>query len=664
MATPQPPIPLHRVGFRWSNGSGIDIEWTKGRGDKAFLPDLPDEIEHIELEAEPDRVGLLGIPAISYHPTPSALFEPLQLRENTDYFVDIALPVTKQEALDALLAQPGWPFRPAMDRVFQPDPQRRWRFDATGNLILSGLLSIGNYAGVLDLSTVFGTDLRCEVVCRKLGYADEFHLLLQLVAEEMSELLLQYDSPVSATFNVSEVTAENEAAVLFQLRHIMAPENLPEAVDDILGCLHSRLHSSHRNLMLHETEEPDIEMMASEFDFESLRGGGPLRRFFNGRTPRTVPTLQHFETRDTPENRYVKYFLEELLASSEHLRDSLSQAGKAASAREANAWVVQLEELLAHAVWRDVGAFRQFPSNSQVLQKGQGYRRILQSDLALQMGLELPWERAQEIGDGVQGDLRPVHELYEYWCFFVLRRILQSVSEREASERSSLVSISSDRLRVSLKRGAQSRVCFIYRDAGAESVEINLYYNKRFRRPDNPSRIWRDSYTASFDPDFSIELVGQKSGREFRHWVHFDAKYRAELVVADRDPETATAGATVADKDAIRYEAELRRVSKRDDLFKMHTYRDGILGSRGAYVLYPGEEERISSVGENQNLYVRHPSTFNASPEYKFPSVGVFPLSPMNGQFHAESIRSFLLEILEKMSNLECYSEELGPYVA
>src|SRR5690606_30467780 len=137
---------------------------------------------------------------------------------------------------------------------------------------------------------------------------------------------------------------------------------------------------------------------------------------------------------------------EEVLLLSTRLRDRLAAAGKRASAREATTWVDQTEELLSRRVWKDIGQFRQFPSNSQVLQKGRGYRDILKYDLSLRMGLELPWKRAEELAEGTYGDLRPVNELYEYWCFFMLRRALAEVCLKEEVSRGTLVHVSADGL--------------------------------------------------------------------------------------------------------------------------------------------------------------------------------------------------------------------------
>jgi hypothetical protein len=68
-------------------------------------------------------------------------------------------------------------------------------------------------------------------------------------------------------------------------------------------------------------------------------------------------------------------------------------------------------------------------------------------------------------------------------------------------------------------------------------------------------------------------------------WLHFDAKYRIDRAreqfdAAAEEPESAAAEAEIVE----RFDR-----SKREDLLKMHAYRDAIRGSAGAYVLFPGD---------------------------------------------------------------------------
>ena len=213
------------------------------------------------------------------------------------------------------------------------------------------------------------------------------------------------------------------------------------------------------------------------------------------------------------------------------------------------------------------------------------------------------------------GDIRPVNQIYEYWCFFVLCEALLGLCDEVSG--GNFISISKDGLRVELAKGRRSECRFEFVTASGQKVLVSLYYNKRFTRSKSVRSDWSGSYTASFDPDFSI-VVAPASDRSAKHWLHFDAKYRLERKQVEglfnskddsaETEESTDDGAEVAqDGD---YEGELMRVHKQDDLYKMHTYRDGILSTRGAYVLFPGDGVGGRVAEPTPNLFVRHPSAF------------------------------------------------------
>lgn len=655
------PVALHRVRYAWDPDRQIEIEWAKGRGVPGALVASEPLLTFVEHEADPDAATSNGVPAICVRDDAPVLFERFQLRENTEYYIDITLPISKVEAETLAAGRRAWPFADRLSTVFRPDPARRWRETATGSVIVSGVLRLKNHAGIIDLQTEFGTPLLAEVVCRKINYLDEFQTLLNEVASELAELLLQYDSPVSLEFERADVDAENNAGLLFQLRHLMNPQNLPAAVEEVLSAFHSRLIEQSQTDAVGAIVEPEVDSVIENLDFSTLERGGPLSRLFRGHTPRELSFTEHTETIDTPENRYVKAFLEQCGFLVERLIFKLEQRRKPAAVREAQGWSEQINELLGQRVWSGVGRLQLFPSNSQILQKRRGYREVLQFDLGLHLGLQLSWERGNSLADGFLGDVRPVHEIYEYWCFFVLRRILRGLCQAELAANASFLMVSADGLQVRLEKGHRSRVSFHYNAVGDRSLDVCLFYNRRFKRPGKSLTTWDGSYSAFFDPDYSLLLTLNEGAAKRRHWLHFDAKYRMEMAEAEALFATKDTLATSEEADDdTEYDREIARLHQRDDLFKMHTYRDGILSSRGAYVLFPGNGEETHMMGPKQNLFVRHPSAFSGSPVYKFPSVGVFDLCPGRDDRQASIISDFLKGVFDTILTGDTYKEEEG----
>ncbi|WP_216080505.1 nuclease domain-containing protein, partial [Shigella flexneri] len=121
------------------------------------------------------------------------------------------------------------------------------------------------------------------------------------------------------------------------------------------------------------------------------------------------------------------------------------------------------------------------------------------------------------------------------------------------------------------------------------------------------------------------------------HWLHFDAKYRLQL--EQKDDLFESADEFESESSPGEDLEELRRVHRQEDLFKMHTYRVGILGSRGAYVLFPGDRAGGVDRPPKPNFFVRHPSAFGGGSAHRLPSVGAFALSPGGNDRQYEAIR-------------------------
>ena len=109
-------------------------------------------------------------------------------------------------------------------------------------------------------------------------------------------------------------------------------------------------------------------------------------------------------------------------------------------------------------------------------------------------------------------------------------------------------------------------------------------------------------YSLTLKPDYSliIYIDGKK------YVLHFDAKYRLNI------------------KDESFMD---------EDVVKMHAYKDAILDTVGAYVLYPGKEKQIFYENNNRRLE----------------SVGAFPLNPGENKGNEENLRDFIIEMIEKL---------------
>jgi hypothetical protein len=225
-----------------------------------------------------------------------------------------------------------------------------------------------------------------------------------------------------------------------------------------------------------------------------------------------------------------------------------------------------------------------------------------------------------------------------------------------------LIAVTRDGLQVALQKGKRSRINFAYKTEGTRTLRVSFFYNRRFRRRNRAIISWDGSYTAHFDPDYSL-LVTVIEGRQARrHWLHFDAKYRLEMTEVEAIFASDDSGEGGPEEEETEYDREITRLHRREDLFKMHTYRDGILSSRGAYILFPGDGTGTRLAGSRQNLFVRHPSAFGGAPVHHFPSVGAFDLCPGREAAQRVVLQEFLVGVFDALLALDIYGEETGPF--
>ena len=634
---------LHRVELEWFDGSRCELEAYGTSADPSGSFVVHEEGRVIRCTPA-TGVGSENT-RLAFQSDPAGLFEPLRLFENIEYLV--SLRIAGSVAGNAPSAKAGrlWPFsNERLASVVRLMPPRYWAdLDVDGRpfTAINGTINFGSFVGVADLGFI-GKELRTEVASSKIDYFDEFRALLSRVAEDLVELLFEVDSVSGFKFATAEQGEASPATTLFHLRRVMQPDALPAAVESIINAPHT---------MLTEIDQERPPALAASVEPEALAAiaarlpyvrGGPLGSVFRGYSPTALIETTRRDTFDTPENRYVKAVLEDTVALAQRLEQALLRENKPASAREARVWQDRLEELLAEPLWLDVGPLRQIPSNSQVLLRRDAYREVARTDLLLQSGLVLPWDRGEEIADRI-GDIRPVFELYEYFCFFALRRVLRSICGPERKRLEDFYTRRGDSLRVSLRRGKRSRVRYSA-EIAKSAVDIDLYFNRSFQRPAGAVEYIDASYSAVFRPDFSIHIQAHNT----HHWLLFDAKYRLDAENWLKEVTADTLAGEAHGEEAY----EDQEVFKKADLYKMHTYRDAIMGTRGAYILFPGETTEAT-------VFVRHrkPSYRSGFP---VPSVGAFALRPRRSLEQESVLHNFLDGVLHAVAAGGGYTEETG----
>ena len=609
-------LPLSRIAFEFPAAGTLAIE---PRPAPPSVGPIALAYGRVTEAFEASVTGGELVPALAWKEDPSGLFAPLRLREDAEYFVAVRVADDMAAARAAAAVNPSWPFRSSsLGSVLTLLPASTWRFEGAGTTVF-GSLRFASTVGVVDLGVTHGEAFPAEVVAAKLEYESEFARMVSDVADEASDLVFELERATGSPAATDPSAAASNAALMFHLRRLMGEDQLPPAFEEIIRDPYSKLVSEEHRPPTAAARDPDLPAVAMKAAQLPYAPGGPLRELFYGRTPERLIERRRYDSVDIAENRFVKAFITELqqlcrdlqVALLPHYPNTASQLG---------IWADTLDEVLDAPLWREVGRQTSAPATSPVLLRRDAYRKVWDAAVAIREGLVVPWERLLEITTTL-GDIRPVFELYEYWCFFVLRRVLRSVCGPEDPSHSTAYSYGSGGVRLELRQGIRSRLHFNDSSTGRT---VKLFYNRRFRRPTGAFGA-AASYSTGLRPDFGIEIRDGTEGR----WIHLDAKYRLDMAAwlaqfdaeADDEPPSST-------------------TFKKADLYKMHTYRDAIIATAGSYVLFPGSGAA--------SVFVRHPD-----PAYRIahalPSVGAFPLRPGGPADQEVQLANFLRQVLDEV---------------
>jgi predicted component of viral defense system (DUF524 family) len=456
--------------------------------------------------------------------------------------------------------------------VFQPDTPSGMR----------GRLRPGLFTGTLPISVV-GNDillgnLEVEVRARKLSYRSEYRWMLRDIANQVTELVMDRFAVSGLTYTHDSA---RDAVTLYErfafLRELMMGEAFQSALAQVLHRPHVAWEESHELIRPGASIKADSNIqrqLASKAGSRMPWTNGPISSL-----PMRLDRRRTDATHDTPPNRFVKFALEHwrdvVLGINEGLRRMKDSPVKARGLRETSQLTEQLDALLHHDLFDDVGVLSRFPSDDQVLQRREGYREIFRAYLEFELAARLSWQASESEYFAGQRD---VATLYEHWVFIqvanaVARLVGQSFDLRP------LVELSKDGLNLVLRAGSETVVKGCVERVGRQ-LQVELCFNRTFRGGES------GSWTRPMRPDFALVIspADAETTRFEPVVLLFDAKYRVQLA----DELFGSSDETIGDG---LLQTDRRKDVKRDDLIKMHAYRDAIRRAAGAFVLYPGTDD-------------------------------------------------------------------------
>lgn len=482
--------------------------------------------------------------------------------------------------------------------------------------------------------------LYLEVQSVKTGYRDDYRDMLEFITDKCTDLLLQANSPVSQHFDIDYT---KDSQTLYQrfsfIKSILGTDEFTEAVH--------RIVLSPVTKWAETTEEKDIRNIKrfSNFHIREIVKGGKrnnlpqkhyLRDYGIDTLPERITTTIKTDSVDTPENRFIKHALENFLKFCTDINNRSKEFRHNKMEVESKAIIQKLESQLHHSFFRKISRPTTLKLNSPVLQRKEGYREILRVWLMFDLAAKLIWSGGDDVYSGGKKDIAT---LYEYWLFFKLLELFQSIFDIKPKDINHLIKETPDGLNLIIKQGKYTALKGVY-NSGTRKLYIRFNYNRSFSggkeypSPGSWTTALRPDYTLSFWP-FGIE-ENEAEEQELIVHVHFDAKYKVANLTDFLKLNT---------EDDLSNEKEENRkgIYKNADLLKMHAYKDAIRRTSGAYVLYPGDKS-LNQKGFHEII----------------PGLGAFPVKPSKTESGIAELKAFILEITEHFINRASQREKIA----
>ena len=319
-----------------------------------------------------------------------------------------------------------------------------------------------------------------EVRSKKINYQQHYTHMIGDLAQAVSGILFQQNTPLFERFYFDDKIRNTHYEDYMFLEYLFLEENLPNSYEYIRKNVYVNLveynetiptsfasnlgHTGLINIIcnpryLHKTENPPRNWPKKMKNF----------------VPESINQSYYEDSVDTQENRLVKYFLESIDTLIESLLTNLGRENYINS--RLLLFDEKINEYLSDKWLENVGKLEMVPTNSQILQKKEGYRNIFKYYLNYEFGFRPQWK---EIEDLIKGYQRKLSELYEFWCYFKLLKILEKISgEKLAYEK--VFDTETKNWGLNLNVGINSKQTFNL-NLNNEQITIDSFYNKSFMK--------------------------------------------------------------------------------------------------------------------------------------------------------------------------------------
>lgn len=470
-----------------------------------------------------------------------------------------------------------------------------------------------SYVGI-DSISIFSDNntlvsLPIEIRAAKLTYISDYKYMIDEITTYSSTIIWS-DKSLSSLPNKKESIASNNLLEdFFFIKAAMERDFIPSFWNEILQNPKTALAREYKKVDLTNVsnfnDRTIMSIIQNPQNLVKTNIGSAHVPSLGGMLPQEIEDNKHFLTFDTNENRFLKFWLNQLLSIlNEIIRISEYNTVMFIDSKRMYSEIAQI---LSHPMFHDVVLEPYIETGNLTLRRVPGYNGMFKLYQDFQAKSALEWDSLYELLFNKQ--VKPVYDIYEIWVFIELIKTLKNLSQSSPT--------------IVLGKGKRlfESISFNY-----HSYIIELNYQKVIKHLKSNKAL--TSYSLRMDPDFLINIF---HNQKLVGSLAFDAKYKYkslnDIFILENDEEETK------DKKEIRK-------AKRVDLLTMHAYKDAIRGVVGSYVILPSHEKNIELWSETRQIV---------------PSVGAFPLYPSsksnsNLDTQRKNIENFIKKFINNLN--------------
>lgn len=476
-------------------------------------------------------------------------------------------------------------------------------------------------------------EFKLEIRSVKTNYRDDYRIMLEDITEESVAIIMDENSVVTQDFSM-DYKADSET--LYQqfsfVKSMVLSESFDQSIFQIIKYPVSKWKNQEKNIRSSKIKKVNnkiIKQIGRSKNRTKLNKNSSLYKKIDS-FPNKLNYYEKIDSLDTPENQFIKFVINVLKDFIYEIKQLLDNKHEK---EDANYIYEKLNNILHRDFFREISNLSILNLNSPILQRKEGYREIYKIWINFDVASKLFWEGSDEIFSAGQ---KNIALLYEYWVFFKLLNIFEEKFSIKGKKFSEIIEKTKTGLGLKLKAGRHILLKGIYKSDNRE-FNVEYSYNKVFKGSESYPK--NGSWTRQMRPDYSLCFwpkgfsKTQASNQEIITFIHFDAKYKIQNYIDNLMKNKNSS----KDDNSQEY--------KRDDLIKMHAYKDAIRRTAGAYIIYPGNRSYIKR-GYHELL----------------PGLGAFPLNPSDKLKDTSEISEFIDNVIKHLHNRASQREKLSYY--